>query len=253
MIEQNHPVAVVTGAGSGIGRVSARALEAAGFRVVLAGRREAPLAETAAAARTKSGGFAIIPADVADAASVKDLFAQTQNKFGRIDVLFNNAGVFPPPAEIDQLSVEDWDNAVAVNLRGMFLCAREAYRLMKQQNPQGGRIINNGSISAHAPRPLAAPYTVTKHAITGLTKQIALDGRAHNIACSQIDIGNAVTELSARMASGTLQADGRIAVEPRMDVAHVAEAVLYIAKLPLSANVPFMTLMASGMPYIGRG
>jgi len=248
----HNKVAVVTGAGSGIGRAVALALLADGYRVTLAGRRREPLERTAAEAGDP-GPALVVPADVSDAGSVQALFAAVQESFGRIDLLFNNAGIFVPGLEIDALSVEQWKAVVDINLTGAFLCAREAFRMMKTQDPRGGRIINNGSISAHAPRPNSAPYTATKHAITGLTKSISLDGRRYDIACSQIDIGNARTEMAAPMAQGVAQANGQIAVEPLMDLAHVASAVLYMASLPLDTNVQFMTIMATKMPFVGRG
>lgn len=244
-------VAVVTGAGSGIGRAVAIALARNGYSVVLAGRRKAELEKTAVEAGTAS--TLSVATDVTDPVSVKGLFARTREAFGRLDVLFNNAGTFAPPSPLEDLTYDQWKAVVDVNLNGAFLCAQAAIRIMKAQEPQGGRIINNGSISAYVPRPNAAPYTATKHAIAGLTKSIALDGRAHNIACSQIDIGNAATELSDPMAKGVLQADGTVKAEPRMDVSHVADAVLYMANLSLDANVLFMTLKATAMPYEGRG
>ena len=246
-------VALVTGGGSGLGRLSALALQAAGFDVVVAGRREAELASTAAAARPGGGHLSAVRADVGDEASVQAMFAEVERRHGRLDLLFNNAGIFPPPVAIEDLSLADWNAALAVNLTGMFLCAREAVRLMKRQSPKGGRIINNGSIAAQVPRPRSAAYTVTKHAVTGLTKQIALDGRADGIACSQIDIGNAATEMTAGMATGMLQPDGSRKAEARMDASHVADAVVMIARLPLEANVPQMTLLATAMPFGGRG
>jgi NAD(P)-dependent dehydrogenase (short-subunit alcohol dehydrogenase family) len=250
----NHNrVALVTGAGSGIGRASSLALQTAGFDVILAGRREEELARTATAASEGGGQMFPLPTDVTHPESVRTLFATVKEKFGRLDVLFNNAGMGAPAIPMEDLTFEQWNAVVSVNLTGAFLCAQEAMRLMKSQEPRGGRIINNGSISAYVPRPLSAPYTATKHAITGLTKSISLDGRAHNIVCSQIDIGNAATEMTARMQAGVLQADGSTAPEPRMDVQHVADAIVYIAKLPLDANVQFMTVMASKMPFIGRG
>jgi NAD(P)-dependent dehydrogenase (short-subunit alcohol dehydrogenase family) len=245
--------AIVTGAGSGIGRAAALKLQAAGFDVALLGRRVGELEKTAAAAKPGGGRVLVTPADVTDEAAVKAAFARTRDEFGRLDVLFNNAGTFAQGRPLDELELDDWQRVIDVNLTGPFLCAREAIRIMKAQQPKGGRIINNGSISAQVPRPLSAPYTATKHAISGLTKSISLDGRADNIACSQIDIGNAATDFTAKMASGILQANGSIMVEPRMDVAHVADAVLYIANLPLDANVQFMTVMATAMPFIGRG
>lgn len=247
-------VALITGAGSGIGRAVAIKLQAAGYHVVLTGRRADELAKTARDAATPNGGKTlIIPADVTNEAAVVVAFEQTRAAFGRLDVLFNNAGTFAQGQPLDEISLDTWRRVIDVNLTGAFLCAREAMRLMKWQSPKGGRIINNGSISAQVPRPLSAPYTATKHAITGLTKSIALDGRADNIACSQIDIGNAATDFTAKMAAGILQADGSTRIEPRMDVEHVADAVLYIANLPLDANVQSMTLMATAMPFIGRG
>ncbi|MFA5957697.1 SDR family oxidoreductase [Hyphomicrobium sp.] len=250
---QTKRVALVTGAGSGIGRAVALKLQAAGFDVALLGRRIAELQKTADSASPQGGRFFIAPADVTDETAVADAFAKTQDAFGRLDLLFNNAGTFTQGVPIDELPVADWKRVVDVNLTGCFLCAREAVRIMKAQDPKGGRIINNGSISAITPRPFSAAYTATKHAITGLTKSLSLDGRADNIACSQIDIGNAATDLTAKMESGILQANGTTMVEPRMDVSHVADAVLYIANLPLDANVQSMTLMATAMPFIGRG
>jgi NAD(P)-dependent dehydrogenase (short-subunit alcohol dehydrogenase family) len=249
----SHKTAVVTGAGSGIGRAVAIALIKDGYAVALCGRREGPLQETANAAAATTSKTLVVPTDVADAASVARLFATVRDTFGRLDVLFNNAGINVPGATIDELSVEQWKSVVDVNLTGAFLCAREAFALMRAQTPRGGRIINNGSISAYVPRPNSAPYTATKHAITGLTKSISLDGRQYDIACSQIDIGNAATEMAAKMATGVPQANGEVAVEPLMDVDHVARAVVYMAGLPLEANVQFMTVMATKMPFIGRG
>jgi NAD(P)-dependent dehydrogenase (short-subunit alcohol dehydrogenase family) len=245
-------VAVVTGAGSGIGKACALALLEAGWHVALAGRRLERLEEVATASGAGPRALAVA-ADVAKPADVDALFAQALARFGRIDLLFNNAGIFPPASSFEDLPFESWQSTVDVNLTGMFLCAQAAFRAMKAQDPRGGRIINNGSISAHAPRPDSVAYTCTKHAITGLTKSISLDGRKHDIACGQIDIGNASTELAARMARGVKQANGEIAVEPLMDTAHVAQAVLHMAALPLAANVQFMTLMATKMPFVGRG
>ncbi|RBM16433.1 3-oxoacyl-ACP reductase [Prauserella sp. PE36] len=242
-------VAVVTGAGSGVGRSVARALLADGYLVALAGRRVDPLTETAAG----SGLALVVPTDVTDDAQVAALFAEVRRNWGRVDVLFNNAGTFGAPGAVDTLPVEEWRRTVDVNLTGMFLCAHHAVRLMKEQDPRGGRIINNGSISAHAPRPESVAYTATKHAITGLTKSISLDGRAFDVACGQIDIGNAATELTAGIATGAKQADGSVRPEPTFDVEHVAEAVLGMAALPLSANVQFLTLTATAMPFLGRG
>jgi NAD(P)-dependent dehydrogenase (short-subunit alcohol dehydrogenase family) len=245
-------VALVTGAGSGIGRAVSRTLQAAGFDVVLAGRRSAQLEETAA--MDSSGGkFLPVATDVSQPDSVRALFTKAKETFGRLDVLFNNAGISAPGVPMEDLTFEQWSSVVAINLTGAFLCAQEAMRIMKSQEPRGGRIINNGSISAQSPRPNSAPYTATKHAITGLTKSISLDGRKYDIACSQIDIGNAATEMTQRMTAGVPQANGTMMVEPRMNVQHVADAVLYMATLPLDANVQFMTLMATKMPLVGRG
>jgi NAD(P)-dependent dehydrogenase (short-subunit alcohol dehydrogenase family) len=246
-------IAIVTGAGTGIGRAVAVALLRDGYRVALAGRRREPLEEAVAAAGAGPDRALAVPADVADPDSVRSLFARTREAFGRLDLLFNNAGTGAPAIPLEDLAPEQWRRVVDVNLTGAFLCTQAAFRQMKAQEPRGGRIINNGSISAHAPRPHSAPYTATKHAITGLTKATALDGRRHDIACGQIDIGNAATEMTARMAQGVPQASGQLAVEPRMDVAHVASAVLYMASLPLDANVLFMTVMATQMPFVGRG
>ena len=243
-------VAVVTGAGSGIGRAVSAALAADGFSVVLAGRRPAPI-ETLA---TELGGDAVaVPCDVTDAASVAALFAAVRERFGRLDLLVNNAGIGAPAIPLEELPLERWRAVVDTNLTGAFLCTQEAFRIMRVQSPRGGRIINNGSISATAPRPFSAPYTATKHAITGLTKSTSLDGRAHDIACGQIDIGNAATDMTAGMAEGVLQADGSRAAEPTFDVTQVGRAVSYMASLPLDANVQFLTVMATKMPFIGRG
>ena len=247
----SEKVAVVTGAGSGVGRAAALALIEAGFFAVLAGRRRDALDETAGMA--PAGRTLSIPADVADPASVDALFAQAASRTGRIDVLFNNAGTNAPPLPFEELTVAQWSGVVAVNLTGAFLCAQAAFRCMKGQTPQGGRIINNGSISAHAPRPNSAPYTSTKHAITGLTKSISLDGRKYDIACGQIDIGNALTEMAAAMTTGVAQANGTVAIEPTMNVADVGRAVVFMANLPLDTNVQFMTVMATKMPFVGRG
>ena len=251
---KQHPVAVLTGAGTGIGRAVSLSLLQAGYSVALAGRRSEPL--QAVVAEAKALGFEralAVATDVSKPDSVTALFERTRQQFGRVDVLFNNAGVGLPAGGFDELTFEQWQNVVNINLTGSFLCAQAAFRVMKAQSPQGGRIINNGSISAHAPRPNSAPYTATKHAVTGLTKSISLDGRPFNIACGQIDIGNAVTEISARMATGTMQANGQIAIEAMMDVQHVANAVVHMASLPLEANVQFMTVMATKMPFVGRG
>jgi NAD(P)-dependent dehydrogenase (short-subunit alcohol dehydrogenase family) len=245
--------AVVTGAGSGIGRAVALALLNDGYRVALAGRRRDALDQTVAAAGAASSRALPVPTDVSDASSVQTLFARVAEVFGRLDLVFNNAGVGAPGINLEDLSIEQWKTVVDINLTGAFLCTQHAFRMMKSQDPRGGRIINNGSISAHAPRPNSAPYTATKHAITGLTKSTSLDGRKYDIACGQIDIGNAATDLAARMAKGVPQANGQVAVEPLMDVAHVASAVLYMASLPLDANVQFMTVMATKMPFVGRG
>jgi NAD(P)-dependent dehydrogenase (short-subunit alcohol dehydrogenase family) len=245
-------VAVVTGASTGIGKAAALALLKEGYGVALAARRKEMLDQ--AITESGSGGRAIgVETDVGNPDSVRALFAKVKERFGRLDVLFNNAGRGAPPIPMEDLTFQQWQDVVAANLTGSFLCAQEAIRMMKSQNPQGGRIINNGSISAHAPRPFSAPYTATKHAITGLTKAISLDGRPFDIACSQIDIGNAATPMTERMTKGVPQANGDIKVEPRMDVQHVASAVVYIASLPLDANVQFMTIMATKMPFVGRG
>jgi NAD(P)-dependent dehydrogenase (short-subunit alcohol dehydrogenase family) len=249
----NDKIALVTGAGSGIGRAVSLALQSAGYSVVLAGRRLAKLEQTAALAKPSGGKMLPVPTDVSKPDSVQALFARTKEAFGRLDVLFNNAGIGAPGIPMEDLTCDQWSAVVGVNLTGAFLCAQEAIKLMKAQDPRGGRIINNGSISAQVPRPNSAPYTATKHALTGLTKCIALDGRKYDVACGQIDVGNAVTEMSERMAAGVPQANGTRMVEPRMDVRHVAEAVLYMANLPLDANVQFMTVMATKMPFIGRG
>ncbi len=251
-MQPNGKVAIVTGAGSGIGRAAALALLREGWSVVLAGRRADALAATVAAAPPGAKHLAI-STDVSDPAAVKQLFEQTRAAFGRLDLLFNNAGMGAPPVPLEDLTIEKWRQVVDVNLSGVFYCIQEAFRLMKLQTPRGGRIINNGSISAHTPRPNSAPYTATKHAITGLTKSAALDGRKYDIACGQIDIGNAGTEMTARMKDGVAQANGTLAAEPTMDVECVAKAVVYMAGLPLSANVLFMTVMATQMPFVGRG
>jgi NAD(P)-dependent dehydrogenase (short-subunit alcohol dehydrogenase family) len=245
--------AIVTGAGSGIGRATVLALLSEGYSIALAGRRPEALAETVQMAAANGNRAITVPTDVTDPRSVRILFETTRQTFGRLDVLFNNAGVGAPPVPLEDLSIEAWRQVVDVNLTGAFLCTREAFRLMRDQAPRGGRIINNGSISAHAPRPNSAPYTATKHAITGLTRSTALDGRKYDIACGQIDIGNAETDLTARMKAGVSQADGSLAVEPTIDSEHVARAVVYMASLPLDANVLFMTVMATKMPLVGRG
>ncbi|MBM3839078.1 MAG: SDR family oxidoreductase [Verrucomicrobia bacterium] len=246
-------IAIVTGAGSGIGRSASLALLQEGYSVVLAGRRAEPLQDTVKLAGTAGARALAVPTDVTQPTSVQALFARTKEAFGRLDLLFNNAGIGAPSVALEDLSFEQWQGVVAVNLTGAFLCTQEAFKMMKNQQPRGGRIINNGSISAHSPRPNSAPYTATKHAITGLTKSTALDGRKFDIACGQIDIGNAATEMTDRMKRGVRQADGSIKAEPTMDVDHAARAVVYMASLPLDANVPFLTVMATQMPYMGRG
>jgi NAD(P)-dependent dehydrogenase (short-subunit alcohol dehydrogenase family) len=246
-------IAIVTGAGSGIGRAVSLALNADGYSVVLAGRRAAELEKTATQSTRPEAPMLVVPTDVSEPGAVKALFKKTVETFSRLDLLFNNAGSGAPAIPMEDLSFEQWTAVVGVNLTGAFLCAQEAIRIMKSQQPRGGRIINNGSISANAPRPNSAPYTSTKHAITGLTKCIALDGRKHDIACGQIDIGNAATTLTERMAAGIPQANGSTMVEARMDLKHVSDAVLYMANLPLEANVLFMTVMATKMPFVGRG
>jgi NAD(P)-dependent dehydrogenase (short-subunit alcohol dehydrogenase family) len=246
-------VAVVTGAGTGVGKAVSLALMGGGYAVVLSGRRKEPLEATASEGKAKGGTALVVPTDVRDVASIKALFARTREAFGRLDVLFNNAGIGAPPVPIEDLPVEKWKEVVDTNLTASFVCAQEAIRIMKDQKPRGGRIINNGSISAHTPRPFSIAYTSTKHAITGLTKSIALDGRAYDIACSQVDIGNAATPMTERMVDGVLQPSGTKMPEPRMDATHVGSAVLYMANLPLEANVLFMTVMATKMPFVGRG
>jgi len=247
-----NKVAVVTGAGSGIGKASALALLNAGYSVALAGRRAELLNQ--AVSESGAGARALaVPTDVSKPADVTALFAKTKEKFGSVDVLFNNAGTNAPGILFEDLTYEKWQSVVDVNLTGMFLCAQAAFRIMKAQNPRGGRIINNGSISAHAPRPDSAPYTCTKHAVTGLTKCISLDGRKYDIACGQVDVGNAMTELAARMSKGVKQASGEVAVEAMMDVKEVADAVVHMASLPLSTNIQFITIMATKMPFVGRG
>ena len=250
---QHSKVAVVTGAGSGIGRAAALALMKDGFSVAIAGRRMEALEETATLGKPTNAAVLPVPTDVGNPNSVRALFAKVKETFGRLDVLFNNAGTGAPAIPMEDLTFEQWKTVVDANLTGSFLCAQEAIKIMKAQTPKGGRIINNGSISAHTPRPYSAPYTATKHAITGLTKSIALDGRKHDIACCQIDIGNAATPMTERMTKGVPQPSGEMMVEPRMDVNHVASAISYMASLPLDANVQFMTIMATKMPFIGRG
>jgi len=252
-MSSQHKIAIVTGAGSGIGKAAAIGLLKAGYKVVFAGRRGDALDAAIASAGDLATHACAIPTNVADPASVAALFARTKAQFGRLDLLFNNAGVGAPPVGLEELTIEQWRNVVDINLTGVFLCTQQAILLMKSQSPRGGRIINNGSISAHAPRPNSAPYTATKHAVTGLTRSTSLDGRKYDIACGQIDIGNAATEMAAKMASGVPQANGEIAIEPLMDVANVASAVVYMASLSLDANVQFMTVMATKMPFVGRG
>ena len=253
-MSERKRVAVVTGAGSGIGRAAALALLRDGYSVALAGRRMETLEQTQSLAGDEADQTIGVPTDVGDPASVKNLFEKTKEAFGgRLDVLFNNAGSGTPAIPLEDLTFEQWTTVVNANLTGAFLCTQEAFRIMKAQDPKGGRIINNGSISAHTPRPFSAPYTSTKHAISGLTKSTSLDGRAYDIACGQIDIGNAVTEMTERMANGVPQANGTTMVEPRMDVEHVADAIVHMANLPLDANVQSMTIMATKMPFVGRG
>jgi NAD(P)-dependent dehydrogenase (short-subunit alcohol dehydrogenase family) len=251
--ENTLKIALVTGAGSGIGKAVAKTLLADGFRVVVTGRRLPPLEALQAEAKLSGQDAWAISADVRSEQSVAQLFAEIEARYGRLDVVFNNAGINSPALDISELPVEKWRDIMETNVTGVFLCARAAFGLMKRQNPQGGRIINNGSISAHTPRPLSGAYAASKHAVTGLTKSIALDGRAYNIACSQVDIGNALTELSQRMLTGVRQADGRMTAEPMMDAQHVADAVRLIARMPLEANILNMTVMATNMPFVGRG
>jgi NAD(P)-dependent dehydrogenase (short-subunit alcohol dehydrogenase family) len=246
-------IAVVTGGGTGIGRASALALGRAGYSVVIAGRRPGPLGQAVADGAAEGSEIVAVPADVTDPADVSRLFGEARQRFGRVDVLFNNAGRTGPPVPLEDISFGDWQSVVAVNLTAMFLCTQAAFRVMKEQHPRGGRIINNGSISAHVPRPRSAPYTATKHAVTGLTKATSLDGRPYDIACGQIDIGNAMTDLAGALAVNALQPDGSTRAEPMMDASLVGDAVVQMASLPLEANVQFMTLMATKMPFIGRG
>jgi NAD(P)-dependent dehydrogenase (short-subunit alcohol dehydrogenase family) len=248
-----NKVAIVTGAGSGIGKAAALALLGDGYRVALAGRRKERLEQVVVDAGPSGARALVVPTDVGDPESVRALFARTKGAFGRLDLLFNNAGIGAPGIPLEDLTYAQWKAVVDANLTGVFLCTQEAFKIMKSQTPRGGRIINNGSISAHAPRPNSSPYTSTKHGVTGLTKSTSLDGRKYDIACGQIDIGNAATDLAAKMASGVPQANGTVAVEPLMDVGHVASAVLYMASLPLDANVQFLTVMATKMPFVGRG
>ena len=253
MAESNGRVAVVTGAGTGIGKASALALLADGYSVALAGRRVAPLEETVAEAGADGERTIVVSTDVGDPDSVKALFDKTKDAFGRLDVLFNNAGTGAPPLLLEDLSYDQWMTVVNANFTGTFLCTQQAFHIMKNQEPMGGRIINNGSLSAYVPRPNSIPYTATKHGVTGMTRATSLDGRKYNIACSQVDVGNAATPMTERMSGGVPQARGDVQVEPTMDVQHVADAIVYIANLPLDANVQFMTVMATQMPYIGRG
>jgi NAD(P)-dependent dehydrogenase (short-subunit alcohol dehydrogenase family) len=246
-------VALVTGAGSGIGRATALALARQGYAVVLAGRKREALEATASLGTDAAEAMTVVPSDVTEPASVESLFSNVEERFGRLDLLFNNAGVGAPPVPLEDLSFAQWSAVIATNLSGAFLCTQHAFKLMKGQNPRGGRIINNGSLSAYVPRPHSAPYTAAKHGITGLTRATSLDGRRHDIACGQIDIGNAATDMVTRIAGGIEQASGEVAVEPTMDVEHVAQAVVYMASLPLESNVQFLTIMATKMPFIGRG
>ncbi|MCY0389550.1 SDR family NAD(P)-dependent oxidoreductase [Robbsia sp. Bb-Pol-6] len=252
-MEQARKIALVTGAGSGIGKAVALALLAAGYGVVLTGRRAEPLEALAAEAEAKGWDALAVACDVTDPTAIERLFGVINQRFGRLDLLFNNAGVNAPAVSIDELTIDDWRKVVDTNLTGVFLCTRAAFAMMRAQHPRGGRIINNGSISAHAPRPGSVAYTASKHAVTGLTKSTSLDGRQYDIACGQIDIGNAASEMTERMVNGVRQANGTMAPEPRMDVSNVASAVVYMASLPLDANVQFMTVMATKMPFVGRG
>ena len=252
-MEKDQKISIVTGAGTGVGKSASLALADEGWTIVLAGRRKDPIEAVANEIKSRGGNASAIVTDTSDTKSVKGLFEETKRAFGRLDLLFNNAGTNAPGVSLEDLSFEQWTNVVNVNLTGVFLCTQEAFRLMKAQTPMGGRIINNGSISAHVPRPGSAPYTATKHAVTGLTRSTSLDGRKYNIACGQIDIGNALTEMAARMTKGVPQADGSIQVEPVMDVANVGKTVAHMASLPMEANVQFITVMATNMPFIGRG
>ena len=252
-MEKDQKISIVTGAGTGVGKSASLALADEGWTIVLAGRRKDPIEAVANEIKSRGGNALAIVTDTSDTKSVKGLFEETKRTFGRLDLLFNNAGTNAPGVSLEELSFEQWTNVVNVNLTGVFLCTQEAFRLMKAQTPMGGRIINNGSISAHVPRPGSAPYTATKHAVTGLTRSTSLDGRKYNIACGQIDIGNALTEMAARMTKGVPQADGSIQVEPVMDVSNVGKTVAHMASLPMEANVQFVTVMATNMPFIGRG
>ena len=250
---KNEKIAIVTGAGTGVGKASSLALAADGWKIVLAGRRLKLLEATASAIEASGGKAIAIPTDTADPLSVKELFQKTQTDFGRLDLLFNNAGTNAPGVSLEELTYEQWINVVNVNLTGVFLCTQEAFKIMKDQSPMGGRIINNGSVSAHVPRPGSAPYTATKHAVTGLTRSTSLDGRKYDISCGQIDIGNALTEMAARMTKGVPQANGSTESEPVMDVSNVGQTVVHMASLPADANIQFVTVMATKMPFIGRG
>ena len=252
-MENDQKISIVTGAGTGVGKSASLALADEGWTIVLAGRRKDPIEAVANEIKSRGGNASAIVTDTSDTKSVKGLFEETKRAFGRLDLLFNNAGTNAPGVSLEDLSFEQWTNVVNVNLTGVFLCTQEAFRLMKAQTPMGGRIINNGSISAHVPRPGSAPYTATKHAVTGLTRSTSLDGRKYGIACGQIDIGNALTEMAARMTKGVPQADGSIQVEPVMDVVNVGKTVAHMASLPMEANVQFVTVMATNMPFIGRG
>ena len=252
-MEKDQKISIVTGAGTGVGKSASLALADEGWTIVLAGRRKDPIEAVANEIKSRGGNALAIVTDTSDTKSVKGLFEETKRAFGRLDLLFNNAGTNAPGVSLEDLSFEQWTHVVNVNLTGVFLCTQEAFRLMKAQTPMGGRIINNGSISAHVPRPGSAPYTATKHAVTGLTRSTSLDGRKYNIACGQIDIGNALTEMAARMTKGVPQADGSIQIEPVMDVANVGKTVAHMASLPMEANVQFVTVMATNMPFIGRG
>ena len=252
-MEKDQKISIVTGAGTGVGKSASLALADEGWTIVLAGRRKDPIEAVANEIKSRGRNALAIVTDTSDTKSVKGLFEETKRAFGRLDLLFNNAGTNAPGVSLEDLSFEQWTNVVNVNLTGVFLCTQEAFRLMKAQTPMGGRIINNGSISAHVPRPGSAPYTATKHAVTGLTRSTSLDGRKYNIACGQIDIGNALTEMAARMTKGVPQADGSIQIEPVMDVANVGKTVAHMASLPMEANVQFVTVMATNMPFIGRG
>ncbi len=252
-MERDQKISIVTGAGTGVGKAASLALADEGWTIVLAGRRKDPIEAVATEIKSRGGNASAIVTDTSDTKCVKGLFKETKRTFGRLDLLFNNAGTTAPGVSLEELSFEQWTNVVNVNLTGVFLCTQEAFRLMKAQTPMGGRIINNGSISAHVPRPGSAPYTATKHAVTGLTRSTSLDGRKYNIACGQIDIGNALTEMAARMTKGVPQADGSIQIEPVMDVANVGKTVAHMASLPMEANVQFVTVMATNMPFIGRG